>query len=73
MSEIETLAKGLTEARRASFEARFMTTRRIGQARWDEQKRIADRIEMMLYEAKTAEGCDALVALAQHVMEGGKP
>lgn len=73
MSEIETLAKGLTEDWRTSFEARFMTTRRIGQARWDEQKRIADKIEILLYEAKTVEACDVLVALAQHVMEGGKP
>lgn len=58
---------------KAKAEARFMMTRRIGQARFDEQKRIGDRIEQMIYEAKSVETTEVLVALARYVFEGGKP
>lgn len=58
---------------KARAEARFMMTRRIGQARFDEQKRIGDRIEQMIYEAKSVETTEVLVALARYVFEGGKP
>ncbi|WDA36389.1 hypothetical protein [Sphingobium sp. YC-XJ3] len=58
---------------KAKAEARFMMTRRIGQARFDEQKRIGDRIEQMIYEAKSIETAEVLVALARYVFEGGKP
>ncbi|QOT71918.1 hypothetical protein H5V43_01705 [Sphingobium fuliginis] len=58
---------------KAKAEARFMMTRRIGQARFDEQKRIGDRIEQMIYEAKSIETTEVLVALARYVFEGGKP
>lgn len=63
----------MTEAEKGKIEAKFMMARRVGQARWDEQKRIADHIEMMLYEAQTTEAADALVMLARYVFEGGKP
>lgn len=61
----------MTDDEKTKFEARLMMTRRIGQARWDEQKRIGDRIERMLYETTSPEVSDALVGLARHIFEGG--
>ncbi len=63
----------MSEEEKIKLEARFMMTRRIGQARFDEQKRIGDRMEQMIYEAKSAEAAVTLVSLARHIFEGGKP
>ncbi len=62
----------MSEEDKAKAEAQFMMVRRIGQARWDEQKRTADKIEMLLFNAQSQETCDALVALAYYVLDGGR-
>lgn len=62
----------ISDDQTAKFEARVMLARRVGQARFDEQKRIGDRIEQMLYETKSEEVAEVLVGLARHVFDGGK-
>lgn len=68
-----TAPERMPEHRRDRFEAHLMLARRVSQARADEQKRIADRIEQMLYETQSVEVAEALVGLARIVLDGGKP
>ena len=63
----------ITDEQRAKLDARFMLARRVSQAVTNEQKRICDRIEVMIYETKSVEVADALVDLARHIFEGSKP
>jgi len=62
----------VSEEEKAKFEARLMMASRISLARFNEQKRIGGRIEQMLYETKSVEVADALVALARYVFDEGK-
>ena len=60
----------ITEDQKFRFEARLREIARISAARSAEQKRVGDKIEMLIYEAKSEETCNALVALAAVVFEG---
>lgn len=62
----------MSEDEKRRFEMRLMLARRVGEARWNEQKRIGDRIEQLLYEADTSQASEVLISLAHHVFGGAK-
>lgn len=63
----------MTEDEKRKFEIMLHGAKRAGWARRQEQDRIGDMIEQMLYEAKSVETCDILVRLGRHIFDGGKP
>jgi len=62
----------ITAHQKDCFDMRLATVRRIGNARWNEQRHIGERIEQLMYEAKSAEACEVLLSLAYYVFEGDK-
>lgn len=62
----------MTNEEKRRFEERCTTAKHIGHARWNEQRRIGDKIEQLLDGAETEEACQVLVALARHIFDGAK-
>lgn len=57
----------MNEHQRFRFEARLKLARAVGHTRAQEQKRIGDQIELLMFDAKTPEACEVLLALANIV------
>ena len=58
----------MDEADKRRWEDRLATFRKVSTARRKEQDRIIDRIDQLIYEAKTDETVQALVNLAGHIL-----
>jgi hypothetical protein len=57
------------EHRKHIAESAFNAARRAGRVRREEQDRVADHIELLLYEAKGQEAIDMLVRLARDLLD----
>jgi hypothetical protein len=63
----------VTDDEKCPFERAFAAARRAGRVRWEEQSRIGDQIELLLYEAEERETVDFLVRLARYIFDPVKP
>lgn len=61
-----------TEEQRFRFEQRLKLVRAVGFTRHQEQKRVADHIELLMFDANSPEVCEALLSVAL-VLLGEKP
>jgi hypothetical protein len=59
----------MTEDEKRRAETALNAARRIGRVRREEQDRIVDEIEQILWEAKEQETADAMIRLARHILD----
>jgi len=63
----------MTDQEKREFEIRMHGYRRAARVREEERNRMADKIELLIYGAKSQEACDVLVELAHHILDGARP
>ena len=59
----------MSEDDKRRFETALNAARRVARVRREEQDRIVDEIEQILWEAKEQETADAMVRLARHILD----
>lgn len=63
----------MTDDEKRPFERALAAARRVSRVRFEEQARIGDQIEQLLYEATEQETVDFLVRLARYIFDPVKP